>query len=57
MMKDRVYFLEVIFPSPVVSDKNKELLTLARDRILRVFHDEARKIDPDYELIMEYSVT
>jgi hypothetical protein len=53
MMKQRQFFLEVGFPFSDLSEMQEAMLSLARRRILLIFHDEARKIDSNYALLMD----
>ena len=53
VMKYRQFFLEVAFPFSGLSDWQEAMLLLARRRVLLIFHDEARKIEPNFPLLME----
>jgi hypothetical protein len=53
MMKQCEVVLEVAYSFSDQSDMQEVMLSAARRRILLVFHDEARKIDPNYALRMD----
>jgi hypothetical protein len=53
MMKGRKFLLEVEYPFPYRSKMQKAILSALMRRILLIFHDEARKIDPNCALLMD----